>query len=65
MSDARKITKVTVVTRPTERLAGIVQANTADAEIKSEMKEDLARAPTLSAFLRDNREEGGADYRLA
>jgi hypothetical protein len=42
MSDVRKVTEVSVFTKSTEPLTGIVQVNTADAEMKFEITEDLA-----------------------
>lgn len=42
MSDTHKMTEVIILTNSTEPLAGIVQVNTADAEIKFEITEDLA-----------------------
>jgi hypothetical protein len=42
MNDAQKATEVSVLTRSTEPLTGILQVNTADAEIKFEITEDLA-----------------------
>jgi hypothetical protein len=42
MNDAYKITEVTVLTKSTEPLTGIVQVHTANAEIKLEVTEDLA-----------------------
>jgi hypothetical protein len=42
MSDVPKITEVLIVTKSTEPLTGIVQINTADAEMKFEITEDLA-----------------------
>ena len=42
MSDVHKITEVSVSTKSTEALTGIVQVNTADAEMKFEITEDLA-----------------------
>jgi hypothetical protein len=42
MSDVHKVTEVTISTRSTEPLTGIVQVNTADTEIKFEITEDLA-----------------------
>jgi hypothetical protein len=43
MRDVHKITEVSVLTRSTEPLTGIVQVNTHDAEMKFELTEDLAR----------------------
>lgn len=42
MNDVHKITEVTVLTRSTEPLTAIVRVDTADAEIKFEITEDLA-----------------------
>jgi hypothetical protein len=42
MSDAHKTTEVTILTKSTEPLTGTVQLNTADAEMKFEITEDLA-----------------------
>lgn len=42
MNDVHKITEITVVTRTTEPLTGIVQVGTVDAEMKFEITEDLA-----------------------
>jgi hypothetical protein len=42
MNDVHKITEVTVLTRSTEPLTGIVRVDTGDAEIKFELTEDLA-----------------------
>ena len=42
MSDVRRITEVSILTKSTEPLTGIVQLNTADAEMKFEITEDLA-----------------------
>jgi hypothetical protein len=42
MIDAQVITEVLVATKSTEPLTGIVQVNTAEAEIKFEITEDLA-----------------------
>jgi hypothetical protein len=42
MSDVHKIIEVTILTKSTEPLSGIVQVKTADAEIKFEITEDLA-----------------------
>jgi hypothetical protein len=42
MSDVHKITEVSILTDSTEPLTGIVQVNTADAEIRFEITEDLA-----------------------
>jgi hypothetical protein len=42
MRDVRNITEVFILTKSTEPLIGIVQVNTADAEMKFEITEDLA-----------------------
>lgn len=42
MSDVHKITEVTILTKSTEPLTGIIRVNTVDAEIKFEIAEDLA-----------------------
>ena len=42
MNDAQKAMEVSVLTRSTEPLTGIVQIHTADAEIKFEITEELA-----------------------
>ena len=42
MDDAHKITGVTIRTKSNEPLVGVVQVNTADAEIKFEITEELA-----------------------
>jgi hypothetical protein len=42
MSDAYKITGVLISAKSSEMLTGILQVNTADAEIKFEITEDLA-----------------------
>jgi hypothetical protein len=42
MSDAQRITEVSISTKSTKPLTGIVQVNTADAEVKFEITEDLA-----------------------
>ena len=42
MSDVHKIIEVTILTKSTEPVSGIVRVNTADAEIKFEITEDLA-----------------------
>ncbi len=42
MSDVHRITEVFVLTKSTEPLTGVVQVNTADAEIKFVITEDLA-----------------------
>lgn len=44
MSDVHKATEISVVTKSTEPLIGIVRVNTADAEMKFEITEDLAHA---------------------
>ena len=42
MKDLHKIIEVSILTRSTEPLTGIVQMNTTDAEMKFEITEDLA-----------------------
>ena len=42
MSDVHKVTDVTISTKSTDPLTGIVQVNTVDTEIKFEITEDLA-----------------------
>jgi hypothetical protein len=42
MTDLQKATEVSVLTRSTEPLTGIIQVNTADAEIEFEITEDIA-----------------------
>jgi hypothetical protein len=42
MSDTPKMTEVIILTKSTEPLAGFIQVNTADAELKFEIAEDLA-----------------------
>jgi hypothetical protein len=42
MSDVHKITEISIVTKSTDPLSGIARLNTADAEIKFEITEDLA-----------------------
>ncbi|MGZ5873699.1 MAG: hypothetical protein ACXWKP_16470 [Bradyrhizobium sp.] len=42
MSDVQKINEVTILTKSTEPLTGIVQVNTAETEIKFEITEDQA-----------------------
>jgi hypothetical protein len=42
MRDVHKITEVTILAKSTEPRTGIVRVNTADAEIKFEITEDLA-----------------------
>jgi hypothetical protein len=42
MSDVRKVNEVTILTKSTEPLTGIVQVNTAETEIKFEITEDQA-----------------------
>ena len=44
MSDVHKITEISIFTKSTEPLTGIVQVNTAEAEMKFEITEDLAHA---------------------
>ncbi|MEN3366224.1 MAG: hypothetical protein V7606_3498 [Burkholderiales bacterium] len=42
MRDVPKIIEVSILTRSTEPLTGVVQVNTADADMKFEISEDLA-----------------------
>jgi hypothetical protein len=42
MSDAHKITEISILTKSTEPLLGIVHVNTTDTEIRFEITEDLA-----------------------
>jgi hypothetical protein len=42
MGDAHKITEVSVLTKSTEPLTGVVLVRTVDKEIKFEITEDLA-----------------------
>jgi hypothetical protein len=42
MNDAHRITEVSISTKSTEPLTGIIQVSTADAEVKFEITEDLA-----------------------
>ena len=42
MSEAHKITEISILTKSTEPLVGIVQVSTTDREISFEMTEDLA-----------------------
>jgi hypothetical protein len=42
MSDAHKITEIAVLVKSKEPLTGIIQVNTADAEITFEITEDQA-----------------------
>lgn len=42
MDDAHKITEVSVLTKSTEPLTGVVLVRTVDKEIKFEITEDLA-----------------------
>jgi hypothetical protein len=42
MRDAPRITEVSVVTKSTEPLTGIVQVRLADAEVQFEVTEDVA-----------------------
>jgi hypothetical protein len=51
MNDVHKITEVIVLTRSTEPLTGIVQVNTADAEMKFEITEDQAHKICTERFL--------------
>ncbi|SHG04246.1 hypothetical protein [Bradyrhizobium erythrophlei] len=53
MSDVHKITEVTITTKSTEPLIGIVQVNTGDTVVKFEITEDLAHmiCTNLERFL--------------
>ena len=42
MSEAHKITEISILTKSTEPLVGIVHVNTTDMEIRFEITEDLA-----------------------
>jgi hypothetical protein len=42
MSDIPRITEISILTKSTEPLAGIVQINTVDAELKFEITADMA-----------------------
>jgi hypothetical protein len=42
MSDVHKIAEITITTKSTEPLIGIVQVNTGDTVVKFEITEDLA-----------------------
>jgi len=42
MSQAHKITEISVLTKSTEPLVGIVHVNTSDTEVRFEITEDLA-----------------------
>jgi hypothetical protein len=42
MGEAHKIAEITVLTKSTEPLIGVMRVNTADAEMKFEITEDLA-----------------------
>jgi hypothetical protein len=42
MSDVQQVTEISVLTKSTEPLIGIVQVNTADAEMRFEITEDIA-----------------------
>lgn len=44
MSDKQKLAEVIILTKSTEPLIGIFQVNTADAEIKFQITEDLAHS---------------------
>ncbi len=56
MTDPQKATEVSVLTRSTEPLTGIVQVNTAEAEIEFEITEDIAHkiCIDLERFLTDD-----------
>jgi hypothetical protein len=53
MSDVHKIAEVTITTKSTEPLIGIVQVNTGDTVVKFEITEDLAHmiCTNLERFL--------------
>jgi hypothetical protein len=53
MSDVHKITEITITTKSTEPLIGIVQVNTGDTVVKFEITEDLAHmiCTNLERFL--------------
>jgi hypothetical protein len=53
MNDVHKITEVTITTKSTEPLIGIVQVNTGDTVVKFEITEDLAHmiCTNLERFL--------------
>jgi hypothetical protein len=59
MDDAHKITGVTIRTKSNEPLVGVVQVNTADAEIKFEITEELAHqiCTDLERFLTRGRNQ--------
>ena len=42
MSQAHKITEISILTKSTEPLVGIVHVNTSDTEVRFEITEDLA-----------------------
>jgi hypothetical protein len=42
MSDAHKVTEISILTKSTEPLVGIVHVNTTDTEVRFEIAEDLA-----------------------
>ncbi len=42
MNDAQKATDISIATKSTEPLTGIVQVSTAEAELEFEITEDLA-----------------------
>jgi hypothetical protein len=42
MTDVHRITEITVSTKSTEPLTGIVRVNTTDVEVKFEITEELA-----------------------
>jgi hypothetical protein len=56
MTDPQKATEVSVLTTSTEPLTGIVQVNTAEAEIEFEITEDIAHkiCIDLERFLTDD-----------
>jgi hypothetical protein len=59
MDDAHKITEVTIRIKSNEPLVGVVQVNTADAEIKFEITEELAHqiCTDLERFLTRGRNQ--------
>jgi hypothetical protein len=42
MSDAHRVTEISILTKSTEPLVGIVHVNTAGTEVRFEITEDLA-----------------------
>ena len=61
MRGAHKITKVTISTKSTEPLAGIVEIGTADSTMKFELNEDMAHdlCTHLDRFLTQRRQIAG------